>query len=219
MGFQIAIDGPSGAGKSTIAKLVAKERGAIYVDTGAMYRALAIFFIDNGIDGDDKNLVANKVKSANVELKYIDGVQKVILNGEDVTARLRKEEVGNMASKTSSVPEVRKALLELQRDMAKKNDVVMDGRDIGTMVLPNADLKIFLTASSDVRAKRRYDELVEKGETPDFDSIKADIEERDYRDSHREIAPLKKADDAIEIDSSNMSIEEVVDEIVKAIKE
>jgi cytidylate kinase len=215
MGFQIAIDGPSGAGKSTIAKLVAHERGAIYVDTGAMYRALAIFFIDKGIRGEDVAGIEKEIQAARVELRYEGGVQKVILNDVDVTDRLRDEAVGNMASITSAIPAVRAKLLSLQRDMAIKNDVVMDGRDIGTCVLPEADVKIYLTASSDVRAKRRFGELNERGIPSDFEQIKKDIEDRDMRDMSRVIAPLKKADDAHEVDSSDMTIEEVVEAILK----
>lgn len=213
MGYNVAIDGPAGAGKSTIAKLVAKEKGYIYVDTGAMYRALAIHFLKKGVTPENTPDVINACRDADVSIRYENGVQQVYLNGENVTGMLRTEEVGNMASKTSAVPEVREKLLELQRTLAKENDVIMDGRDIGTNILPDADVKIYLTASVETRAKRRYDELKEKGEDCDLDQIAQDIKERDERDMNRETAPLKKADDAILVDSSHMSIPEVVSEI------
>ncbi len=213
MGYNVAIDGPAGAGKSTIAKLVAKEKGYIYVDTGAMYRALAIHFLKKGIAPENTEKVIEACRDADVSIRYEDGAQQVYLNGENVTGMLRTEEVGNMASKTSAVPEVREKLLELQRTLAKENDVIMDGRDIGTNILPDADVKIYLTASVETRAKRRYDELKEKGKDCDLDQIAQDIKERDERDMSRETAPLKKADDAILVDSSHMSIPEVVSEI------
>ena len=213
MGYNIAIDGPAGAGKSTIAKRVAKELGYVYVDTGAMYRALAIYFLNQGLGTDDTEKIAEACKHAEVTLQYENGVQQVYLNGENVTGRLRGEEVGNMASRTSSIPQVREKLLELQRGLAREQDVIMDGRDIGTNILPDADVKIYLTASVDTRAKRRFDELKEKGQDCDFDAIKEDIKERDARDMNREIAPLKKAEDAILVDSSEMTIEQVVETI------
>ena len=213
MGFNVAIDGPAGAGKSTIAKLVAKEKGYIYVDTGAMYRALAIHFLKKGIAPENTEDVIEACSDADVSIRYEDGAQQVYLNGENVTGMLRTEEVGNMASKTSAVPEVREKLLELQRTLAKENDVIMDGRDIGTNILPDADVKIYLTASVETRARRRYDELKEKGEDCDLDQIAQDIKERDERDMNRETAPLKKAEDAILVDSSYMTIPEVVSEI------
>ena len=213
MGYNIAIDGPAGAGKSTIAKKVAKDLGFVYVDTGAMYRALAVHFINRGIDAKDKELVVEAVKEAEVSIKYIDGVQHVYLNGEDITGKLRTEEVGIMASMTSAIPEVRARLLELQRGLASSEDVIMDGRDIGTNILPNAELKIYLTASVDTRAMRRYKELTEKGEDCDLEVIKKDIEDRDYRDMTRKTAPLKQAGDAHLVDSSYMNIEEVVEKI------
>lgn len=213
MGYNVAIDGPAGAGKSTIAKLVAKEKGYIYVDTGAMYRALAIHFLKKGIAPENTEDVIEACSDADVSIRYEDGAQQVYLNGENVTGMLRTEEVGNMASKTSAVPEVREKLLELQRTLAKKNDVIMDGRDIGTNILPDADVKIYLTASVETRARRRYDELKEKGEDCDLDQIAQDIKERDERDMNRETAPLKKAEDAILVDSSYMTIPEVVSEI------
>ena len=213
MGYNVAFDGPAGAGKSTIAKLVAKEKGYIYVDTGAMYRALAIHFLKKGIAPENTEDVIEACSDADVSIRYEDGAQQVYLNGENVTGMLRTEEVGNMASKTSAVPEVREKLLELQRTLAKENDVIMDGRDIGTNILPDADVKIYLTASVETRARRRYDELKEKGEDCDLDQIAQDIKERDERDMNRETAPLKKAEDAILVDSSYMTIPEVVSEI------
>ena len=213
MGYNVAIDGPAGAGKSTIAKLVAKEKGYIYVDTGAMYRGLAIHFLKKGIRPEDKDAVADACRDAEVTIGYEDGVQQLYLNGENMTPLLRTEEVGNMASKTSAIPEVRKKLLELQRSLAGEKDVIMDGRDIGTNILPDADVKIYLTASVATRAKRRYDELKAKGISCDLESISRDIEERDNRDMTREIAPLKQAEDAIRIDSSDMTIPEVVKKI------
>ena len=210
MGYNVAIDGPAGAGKSTIAKRVAKELGYVYVDTGAMYRALAIYFLNQGLGTDDTEKIAEVCKHAEVTLQYEDGVQQVYLNGENVTSFLREESVGNMASVTSAIPEVRAQLLELQREMARTKDVVMDGRDIGTCVLPDADVKVFLTASVQTRATRRFDELTEKGETCDLAEIEKDIEERDRRDMTREIAPLRQAEDATLVDSSDMTIPEVV---------
>ncbi|HJA12186.1 MAG TPA: (d)CMP kinase [Candidatus Mediterraneibacter merdipullorum] len=213
MGYNVAVDGPAGAGKSTIAKLVAKEKGYIYVDTGAMYRALAIHFLKKGVAPEDTGAVIDACRDADVSIRYEGGVQNVYLNGENVTGMLRAEEVGNMASRTSAIPEVRAKLLELQRALARENDVIMDGRDIGTNILPDADVKIYLTASVQTRAKRRYDELKEKGGTCDLAQIEQDIRERDERDMNRETAPLKKAEDAVLVDSSDMTIEEVVAKI------
>lgn len=214
MGYNIAIDGPAGAGKSTIAKLVAKEKGYIYVDTGAMYRGLAIHFLKKGIQPDEKEKIIDACKDAEVSIGYEDGAQQIYLNGENITSMLREEAVGNMASISSAVPEVRAKLLDLQRNLAKEKDVVMDGRDIGTHVLPNADVKIYLTASVECRANRRFKELTEKGIACNYDEIAQDIQERDTRDMNREIAPLKKADDAVLVDSSDMTIEEVVKAII-----
>ena len=213
MGYNVAIDGPAGAGKSTIAKLVAKEKGYIYVDTGAMYRALAIHFLKKGVAPENTGDVINACRDADVSIRYESGVQQVYLNGANVTGELRAEEVGNMASRTSAIPEVREKLLELQRTLARENDVIMDGRDIGTNILPDADVKIYLTASVETRAKRRYNELKEKGEDCDLEQIAQDIKERDERDMNRDTAPLKKAEDAILVDSSDMTIPEVVSEI------
>lgn len=210
MGYNVAIDGPAGAGKSTIAKLVAKEKGYIYVDTGAMYRGLAIHFIKRGLKAEDIKGIVEACKDAEVSIIYENDVQQIYLNGENVTAMLRTEDVGNMASKTSAIPAVREKLLELQRTLAREKDVIMDGRDIGTNILPNADVKIYLTASVETRATRRYKELLEKGENCVYEEIAQDIKERDERDMNREIAPLKQAEDAILVDSSEMTIEEVV---------
>lgn len=213
MGYNVAIDGPAGAGKSTIAKLVAEEKGFIYVDTGAMYRGLAIHFLDRGIQAEETDKVIEACKDADVKIRYEDGVQQVFLNGTNITGRLRDEAVGQMTSKCSVIPEVRAKLLDLQRDLARAQDVIMDGRDIGTCVLPDADVKVYLTASVETRAKRRYDELTAKGEACDLDEIARDIKERDERDMNRETAPLRQAEDAVLVDSSDMTIEEVVKEI------
>lgn len=212
--YSIAIDGPAGAGKSTIARAIAENMNFIYVDTGAMYRAIALYFLRKGIDGHDRKLVAAECPNIHVTLSYDeDGGQQVLLNGENVTAYIREEEVGKMASVTSAVPEVRAALLDLQRDMAKTSDILMDGRDIGTNVLPDASLKIYLTASADVRAKRRYDELTAKGVSCDIAQIKQDIIDRDRQDMERPVAPLCQAEDAVLVDSSDMSIAQVIDTI------
>lgn len=214
MGYNIAIDGPAGAGKSTIAKLVAKELGFIYVDTGAMYRGLAVHFLKKGIVPGEVEKIEAACEDAKVELGYENGVQQVYLNGENITSQLREEAVGNMASVSSAVPAVRAKLLDLQRNLAKEKDVVMDGRDIGTNVLPNADVKVYLTASVECRAMRRFKELEEKGEACDFEQIRQDIQERDERDMTREIAPLKQAEDATLIDSSEMGVDDVVKAII-----
>ena len=219
MRYNIAIDGPAGAGKSTIAKRLAKELGAIYVDTGAMYRAMAYYFIQKGVDKDDIDTITKLCKDVEVSISYENGEQQVILNGENITGFIRQEAVGNMASATSVYPVVREKLVELQRQLAARENVVMDGRDIGTTVLPDAFAKIYLTASSDARAKRRYDELKEKGENCSFDAIKEDIEKRDYEDMHRAISPLKQADDAVLVDTSDMNIEQVVAALSKIIDE
>ncbi len=219
MSFNVAIDGPAGAGKSTIAKAVAKRMGYIYVDTGAMYRAMALYMLRNGVDPADTEAVAERCGGADITIRYEDGVQVVFLNGENVNAFLRTEEVGNATSVVSVIPRVRKKLVELQQALAAENDCLMDGRDIGTCVLPNAQLKIYLTADSGVRAKRRYDELKAKGQECDLKKIQADIEERDYRDMHRETSPLRQAEDAVLVDTSKMSIEEVIERIMELCRE
>ena len=213
MSFNIAIDGPAGAGKSTIAKRLAEKLSFVYVDTGAMYRAMAYFFLTHGIDAKDEEGLRRACGQIRISLIYVDGVQKVFLNDEDVSDRIRREEVGNMASATSGYSFVREKLLSLQRELAAEHDVIMDGRDIGTCVLPNAGLKVYLTASVSTRAMRRYKELTDKGVSCDLAEIEADIEKRDYQDMHREISPLKAAEDARMLDSSDLNIEQVVDAI------
>ncbi len=215
MTHQIAIDGPAGAGKSTIAKKVAKELGFIYVDTGAMYRAMALFFIRQNVKPEEKEKVETLCRQAKITICYKDGQQLVLLNGEDVTGLIRQEEVGNMASATSAIPQVRVQLLSLQQDLANSENVVMDGRDIGTVVLPDAQVKIYLTASAKVRAARRCLELTQRGEAADEAVIEAQIIERDQRDMNREISPLRQAQDAVLVDSSEMNIEEVVEKILE----
>ena len=217
MSMNIAIDGPAGAGKSTIAKRLAKKLGFIYVDTGAMYRAMAYYFLQHNIDAKDENAIAAACPDVDVTITYENGEQ--LLNGENVNGVIRNEEVGNMASSTSVYPVVRKKLVELQRQLAKSADVIMDGRDIGTCVLPDAQVKIYLTASSATRAKRRYDELTEKGVSCDLAEIEKDIIDRDYRDMHRETSPLRQAEDAVLVDSSEMNIDEVVDAIYQVYSE
>ncbi|MDO4305096.1 MAG: (d)CMP kinase [Bacillota bacterium] len=214
----MAIDGPAGAGKSTIAKKVAETKKFIYVDTGAMYRAMAYFMLINKVNPADASAIEAKCTQADITISYENGEQVVLLNGENVNAHLRTEEVGNMASVTSKNPRVRERLTVLQKELAEKNDVVMDGRDIGTCVLPNADVKVYLTASAGVRAKRRYDELAAKGENCDIAKIEEDIVKRDEQDMNREIAPLKQAEDAVLIDSSCMTVEEVVQAILELCK-
>ena len=219
MSMNIAIDGPAGAGKSTIAKRLAKKLGFIYVDTGAMYRAMAYYFLQHNIDAKDENAIAAACPDVDVTITYENGEQQVLLNGENVNGVIRNEEVGNMASSTSVYPVVRKKLVELQRQLAKSADVIMDGRDIGTCVLPDAQVKIYLTASSATRAKRRYDELTEKGVSCDLAEIEKDIIDRDYRDMHRDTSPLRQAEDAVLVDSSEMNIDEVVDAIYQVYSE
>lgn len=215
MGLRIALDGPAGAGKSTIAKLVARNLSIIYVDTGAMYRALGLYFLRQGLDGEDKEAIERACRQAEVSIAFEDGQQQVLLNGENVNDLIRTEEVGTMASKTSSYPEVRRHLLNLQRELAKNHDVIMDGRDIGTTVLPDAELKIFLTADLKIRAKRRFLELTEKKIPCKIKEIESDMSERDYRDMTRDISPLRKAEDAVTVDSSEMTIEEVAERIAE----
>ena len=213
--YNIAIDGPAGAGKSTIARRVAKELSFIYVDTGAMYRAMALYLLRKEVNRDDTEQIGYICQDAEISIEYQNGEQIVLLNGENVNSYLRTEEVGNMASVSSAVPRVREKLLSLQRKLAKDMSVVMDGRDIGTTILPDADVKIYLTASSLTRAKRRYLELQEKGTVCNLDDIQKDIEERDQRDMNREISPLRQAKDAVLVDSSDLTIQQVVDRILQ----
>lgn len=217
--YNIAIDGPAGAGKSTIAKRVAKNLGFIYVDTGAMYRAMAVYFLDKGIDVKDEDAVSKDCDNVNIMIEYKDNLQQVILNGENITSRLRTEEVANTASAVAVYPAVRKKLVELQKELAKKTSVVMDGRDIGSCVLKDAICKIYLTASVECRALRRMTELQEKGVDTSLEIIKADISDRDYRDMHRDVSPLVQAEDAVYLDSSDMGIEEVTDKIISIFNE
>ena len=219
MGFNIAIDGPAGAGKSTIAKKVARKLSFIYVDTGAMYRAIGLYMWRNNIDVGDESAVDKACKNIDVTIEYQDGEQQVLLNGDNVNDYIRNELVGELASKVSGYSAVRDTLLELQRNMAQKGNVLMDGRDIGTCVLPNADLKIYLTADTNVRAQRRYLELQKKGIESDMKEIEADIMARDLRDMQRKIAPLKKAEDAVEINTSKLDISEVVEIVVDLVQE
>ena len=213
--YNIAIDGPAGAGKSTIAKLIAARLGFIYVDTGAMYRAMALYFLNQKICPEDEETVSAMCAQIDISIRYQDGVQQVILNGEDVSGQIRTEEVGKIASVVSAYRAVRQKLLELQQHLAKTSNVIMDGRDIGTCVLPDAQTKIYLTASSHVRALRRYKELRDKDEMCNLEEIEQDIIDRDYRDMHREIAPLTQAEDAVLLDSSDMTIEQVVNAIIE----
>ncbi|MBO5030389.1 MAG: (d)CMP kinase [Lachnospiraceae bacterium] len=214
MSYSIAIDGPAGAGKSTIAKLIAKKKGYIYVDTGAMYRAMALYFIEEGIGADEQDKISAAASKAEVTITYENGEQIVWLNGRNVNGLIRTEEVGKMASASSVNKEVRKKLVELQQALARKESVVMDGRDIGTCVLPNADVKVYLTAGSRIRAVRRYEELKAKGQDCELDVIEADIIKRDYQDMHRELSPLRQAEDAVLLDSSDMTIEQVADAVI-----
>jgi cytidylate kinase len=215
MSHQIAIDGPAGAGKSTIAKLVSGKLGFIYVDTGAMYRAMALYLSRMNVNPDNADEVGEKAQAAEITIKYVNGEQVVMLGDENVNGLIRSPEVSAMASRTSQVARLREKLVELQQKLAETENVVMDGRDIGTVVLPNADLKIYLTASVQVRAMRRYKEMIAKGQEAVLEEIEKDIEDRDYRDMHREASPLKQADDAVLVDTSDMSIEEVADKIIE----
>lgn len=218
--ISIAIDGPSGVGKTTIAKSIASKLQYLYIDTGAMFRALAVHFLDNGMDTGDEASISAALPAIHLEIQYQDGIQHMIVNGSDVTSRLRTEDVSRAASVTSQYGAVRRRLLEMQRELAKTANVIMDGRDIGTVVLPGAQLKVFLTARSEVRALRRFKQLIELGQlgAATLESIQKDIEERDYRDSHREIAPLKPAEDAVVIDTSDNTIEEVEAAILTELK-
>lgn len=219
MSYSIAIDGPAGAGKSTIAKKIAQKLSYIYVDTGAMYRAMALFFIREGIQPEEEEKINEACNRAQVTIQYKDGEQQVLLNGENVNGLIRTEQVGNMASATSVNKNVREKMVELQQQLAKTADVIMDGRDIGTKVLPDATLKIYLTASSKTRAERRYKELQEKQTDCDLETIERDIIERDERDMNREHSPLIQAEDAILVDSSDKGIDDVVETILKLFKE
>lgn len=219
MPYSIAIDGPAGAGKSTIARMTAEKLGYIYVDTGAMYRAMALFLIRNNIAADDNEAVSRECRNADISIEYRDGEQVVLLGGQNVNPYLRTGEVSNMASVSSTNADVRVKLVELQRKLAEKANVVMDGRDIGTVVLPHAQCKIYLTASVAVRAKRRLDEIIEKGGEADIETISRDIEERDYRDMNRANSPLKQAEDAIYLDTSDLTIDEVTEKIMDIAKQ
>ena len=219
MGINIALDGPSGAGKSTIAKAVAAKMEYVYVDTGAMYRAVACYVSQQGIDPKDTQAVIDALGNISISLEYQGGAQHVILNGEDVSDKIRTPEISMTASSTSAIPEVRSFLFDLQQDMANKHNIIMDGRDIGTVVLPNADVKIFLTAAAEERAQRRFKELQEKGDPSTYEEVLRDIQQRDYNDTHRETAPLKKAEDAIEVDSTKLTLAQTIDEICRVINE
>ncbi|MBQ4645368.1 MAG: (d)CMP kinase [Clostridia bacterium] len=217
--INVAIDGPAGAGKSTIARAAAKELGFIYVDTGALYRAVGVYCLRKGIVTTDADAVGSVLNEINVELKFIDGVQHVYLNGDDVSTEIRLPEASMAASNVSAIPSVRAFLFDLQRDIAAKNNCIMDGRDIGTVVLPNAQVKIFLTADPEERAMRRFKELEEKGSTVTYQEVLDDLKVRDYNDSHREIAPLKPADDSVVINTTGNTLEESINMIVETIKE
>ena len=218
MAFNVAIDGPAGAGKSSIARAAAKELGFIYVDTGALYRAVGVYGLRNGIDNKNAEAVAGMLPHISVELKFRDGVQHVYLNGEDVSEEIRTPPASMAASDVSAVPAVRQFLFDLQRDIAAKNDCIMDGRDIGTVVLPNAQVKIFLTASPEARAMRRYKELQEKGAKDTYEEVLADLLQRDYNDSHRAVAPLKPAEDSITVDNYGLSLEDSIEQVLSVIR-
>lgn len=216
--FALAIDGPSGAGKSSIAKALAKQLGIVYVDTGAIYRTVGLYVYRQGIDSKDASNIISILKDISVKIAYVDNAQHIYLNGEDVSDKIRTEIISKYASDVSAIPEVRTFLLSLQRDMAKENSVVMDGRDIGTVVLPNAEIKVFLTASAEVRAQRRYKELIEKGENVTFESVLESINQRDKNDSSRATAPLKAAEDAIILDNSLLTAQETLDQFIEIIE-
>ena len=217
--ISVAIDGPVGAGKSTIARAAAERLNFIYCDTGALYRAVGLFCHRNGVDMHDPSEIAMSMSDIKLEIRLVDGVQRIFLNGEDVSEEIRQPEISMAASTVSAVPEVRAALLSMQRNIAETNSVIMDGRDIGTVVLPNAEVKIFLTANPEVRAKRRYDELVAKGGDVTFEEVLDDLNKRDYNDSHRAAAPLKQAADAVLADTSELDFEQSVELICGLIKE
>lgn len=218
MAFNVAIDGPAGAGKSSIARAAARELGFIYVDTGALYRAVGVYSLRNGIDTKDADAVAATLPHISVELKFRDGVQHVYLNGEDVSEEIRTPPASMAASDVSAVPAVRQFLFDLQRDIAAKNNCIMDGRDIGTVVLPDAQVKIFLTASPEARAMRRYKELQEKGAKDTYEAVLADLLQRDYNDSHRAVAPLKPAEDSITVDNSGLPLDASIEQVLSVIR-
>ena len=218
--INVAIDGPAGAGKSTISRRAASELGYIYIDTGALYRTVGLNAVRMGADiQNDDEVIATLTDDLKVELKFIDGEQRMFLNGEDVSSEIRTPEASMAASRVSAVPKVRQYLFDLQKNLAKSNNCIMDGRDIGTVVLPEADVKIFLTASPEARAERRYKELAEKGMEASYEEVLADMIKRDYDDSHRAIAPLKQADDAILCDTSEIDLQQSIDLIIRTIKE
>lgn len=217
--INVAIDGPAGAGKSTVARAAAQKLGYIYVDTGALYRAIGVYCLRNSIVTNDIEAVGAALKDVTVELKFIDGVQHVFLNGDDVSTEIRLPEASMAASNVSAIPSVRAFLFDLQRDIAANNNCLMDGRDIGTVVLPNAQVKIFLTADPEERAMRRYKELIEKGSEVTYEEVLEDLKARDYNDSHREIAPLKPAEDSVIVNTTGMTLEESVDTVVKTVEE
>lgn len=219
MAINVAIDGPGGAGKSTISKRAAKELGFLYVDTGALYRAVGLNAMRTGADLNDTESIEKSLDGISVDLKYENGEQAVLLNGENVSSLIRTPEASMAASAVSAVPAVRKFLFSLQQNIAAKNNCIMDGRDIGTVVLPNAQVKIFLTASPEERAMRRYKELVEKGENVEYENVLAELKQRDYNDSHRALAPLKPAEDSVLVDTTGLNLEESVEKIIKMIKE
>lgn len=219
MKINVAIDGPAGAGKSTIARAAAQKLGYVYVDTGALYRTVGVYSIRTGTDYKNPEAVEKTLEHIRVDLKFIDGVQHVFLNGEDVSDEIRLPEASMAASAVSAIPAVRAFLFDLQRDIAKHNDCIMDGRDIGTVVLPDAKVKIFLTADPELRAERRYKELLEKGQNVKYEDVLADLKERDYADSHRAVAPLKPAEDSVTVDTTKLNLEESIEAIIDTIKE
>ncbi len=217
--ISVAIDGPVGAGKSTVARAAAERMNFIYCDTGALYRAVGLYCKRNGVDMHDPSSIAVAMSDIKLDIRLAEGAQRIYLNGEDVSDEIRLPEISMAASVVSPVPEVRAAILVLERDIAEKNNVIMDGRDIGTVVLPNADVKIFLTAEPEIRAKRRYEELVAKGKDVTFEEVLSDLNQRDYNDSHRAAAPLRQAADAVLADTSGMDLEQSVDLVCGLIKE
>ena len=216
--INVAIDGPAGAGKSTIARTAAKNLGYIYVDTGALYRAVGVYSLRHGFDTKNADTVASTLPDIQVELKFLGDIQHVFLNGEDVSEEIRTPDASMAASDVSAVPAVRQFLFDLQRDIAKQNNCIMDGRDIGTVVLPDAQVKIFLTASPEARAQRRYKELQEKGASDTYEAVLADLKQRDYNDSHRVVAPLKPAEDSVLVDTTALNLEESVEKVISVIR-